>query len=313
MAYQTLTLDVADRIAVLTVNRPDKLNALNDLVIRELGQAMDELQERDDVAGIVLTGAGRAFVAGADISEIAQRTAVEAKQLARARPGGLRQVRALHEADHRRGQRLRARRRLRAGDGMSSPHRVGAREVRPARGEARPRPRLRRHAASPAPGGARARPAAPADGRDDRRDGSAPHRAGERRRAGGGAARPHAGDAADDDRERADRARALHRGGQRGLRPPAGRGAAASRPTRSASRRRRRTWRKARRRSWRSARRSSPAAEPARAGGGGVAARSRRPAITRRRRRPPTCGCTGSPCATSATSSASTSRSRRRA
>ncbi len=83
MAYQTLTVDVADRIAVLTVNRPDKLNALADLVITELGQAVDELRARDDVGGIILTGAGRAFIAGADISEIAGHDPVGAMHLAR--------------------------------------------------------------------------------------------------------------------------------------------------------------------------------------------------------------------------------------
>ena len=84
MPYSTLSLEVADRIAVLTVNRPDKLNALNGATIAELGQAIDELRGRDDVAGIILTGAGRAFVAGADISEIARNSAIEARQLARA-------------------------------------------------------------------------------------------------------------------------------------------------------------------------------------------------------------------------------------
>ena len=83
MAYTTLTLDVADRIAVITVNRPDKLNALNGTVIAELGQAIDEARGRDDVAGVILTGAGRAFVAGADISEVATNSPVDAKRLAR--------------------------------------------------------------------------------------------------------------------------------------------------------------------------------------------------------------------------------------
>jgi enoyl-CoA hydratase len=84
MAYATLSLDVGDRIAVLTVNRPEKLNALNAATIADLGAAIDELRGRDDVAGVILTGAGRAFVAGADISEIAGRTPLEAKTLARA-------------------------------------------------------------------------------------------------------------------------------------------------------------------------------------------------------------------------------------
>ena len=82
MAYETVTLTVANRIATITVNRPDKLNALNATVIRELGMVMDELAARDDVAGILLTGAGRAFVAGADIGELAATDAVSARQLA---------------------------------------------------------------------------------------------------------------------------------------------------------------------------------------------------------------------------------------
>src|SRR5215208_3727148 len=79
MPYSYLTLDVADRIATLTVDRPDKLNALNDATIRELGAAIDELRGREDVGGIILTGAGRAFVAGADISELASQTPTIAK------------------------------------------------------------------------------------------------------------------------------------------------------------------------------------------------------------------------------------------
>ena len=80
MPYDNLTLDVADRIAVLTVNRPDKLNALNDATIRELDLAIDEVRRRDDVGGVILTGAGRAFVAGADISELSGQSPLEAKR-----------------------------------------------------------------------------------------------------------------------------------------------------------------------------------------------------------------------------------------
>jgi enoyl-CoA hydratase len=83
MTYQTLTLSVADRIATLTVNRPDKLNALNDQVIEELGAAVDELRERSEVSGVILTGAGRAFVAGADIAELEKHGPLSAKALAR--------------------------------------------------------------------------------------------------------------------------------------------------------------------------------------------------------------------------------------
>jgi enoyl-CoA hydratase len=79
MAYELLTFQVADRIATITVNRPDKLNALNDALMAELSLAIDEAVRRADVRGVLLTGAGRAFVAGADIAELADQTAVEGK------------------------------------------------------------------------------------------------------------------------------------------------------------------------------------------------------------------------------------------
>ena len=79
MAYELLTFDVADRIATITVNRPDKLNALNDALMAELGVAMQEALHRSDVAAVLLTGAGRAFVAGADISELVDQNAVDGK------------------------------------------------------------------------------------------------------------------------------------------------------------------------------------------------------------------------------------------
>ncbi|HET7232973.1 MAG TPA: enoyl-CoA hydratase-related protein [Longimicrobium sp.] len=76
--YSNLTLEVQDRIAVLSVNRPDKLNALNEQTIRELGQAVDEITGRDDVGGVILTGVGeKAFVAGADIAELAKMGPVD--------------------------------------------------------------------------------------------------------------------------------------------------------------------------------------------------------------------------------------------
>ncbi|MCU0618652.1 MAG: enoyl-CoA hydratase-related protein [Gemmatimonadaceae bacterium] len=85
MAYDFLVYDVADRIATITVNRPDKLNALNDATIAELGRAIDAAVADPAVAGVILTGAGRAFVAGADIGELSTQTPMEA--IARARRG----------------------------------------------------------------------------------------------------------------------------------------------------------------------------------------------------------------------------------
>jgi enoyl-CoA hydratase len=82
MPYQSVTLVADDGIATLTVNRPDKLNALNAATIAELGAAIDEVRTRDDIRGLIVTGAGRAFIAGADISELAAETPVSARELA---------------------------------------------------------------------------------------------------------------------------------------------------------------------------------------------------------------------------------------
>lgn len=69
--YEFLLLDVTDRVATVTINRPDKLNALNAQVIGELDRMFAELSTREQVGAVILTGAGRAFVAGADIAEVA--------------------------------------------------------------------------------------------------------------------------------------------------------------------------------------------------------------------------------------------------
>lgn len=83
MTYQFLTLVVADRIATITVNRPDKLNALNDAVMLELGRAADEALKDSSAGAIIVTGAGRAFVAGADIAELRAKSAEQMHELAR--------------------------------------------------------------------------------------------------------------------------------------------------------------------------------------------------------------------------------------
>jgi enoyl-CoA hydratase len=83
MSYSNITVDIADRIATITVNRPDKLNALNDATIAELGVAIDVAVDDAEVGAVILTGAGRAFVAGADISELASQSPLEAQQRAR--------------------------------------------------------------------------------------------------------------------------------------------------------------------------------------------------------------------------------------
>jgi enoyl-CoA hydratase len=84
MPFKFLTLEVADRVATLTVNRPEKLNALNDATIAELGLAIDQIRVDDSIGGVILTGAGRAFAAGADVSELSNQTPVLAKARSRA-------------------------------------------------------------------------------------------------------------------------------------------------------------------------------------------------------------------------------------
>lgn len=81
--YETLLLDVKDGIAVITINRPDKLNALNRTVMRELDEAVTKVIGDVGIAGAVITGAGpKAFVAGADIGEFVGLSATEGKALA---------------------------------------------------------------------------------------------------------------------------------------------------------------------------------------------------------------------------------------
>ena len=70
MTYETLLTDLDQGILTVTVNRPDKLNALNRSVLADLDRLMDRVQTDPDIKAVLLTGAGpKAFVAGADISE----------------------------------------------------------------------------------------------------------------------------------------------------------------------------------------------------------------------------------------------------
>jgi len=68
MPYETILTDLAENIFTITINRPDKLNALNLTMIRELLDAFDQADADDAVRAVIVTGAGRAFCAGADLS-----------------------------------------------------------------------------------------------------------------------------------------------------------------------------------------------------------------------------------------------------
>lgn len=84
MPYSTLLFELRDGIATITVNRPDRLNALNAAVITELGDAVSRLETDASVQAVILTGTGpKAFVAGADIGELAQCDRETAERLSR--------------------------------------------------------------------------------------------------------------------------------------------------------------------------------------------------------------------------------------
>ena len=81
-SYETVLLDRRDRVAVITINRPEKRNALNIQTRAEGAAILDELRADDSVRVVVITGAGdKAFIAGADIAEFAGRTAISQREI----------------------------------------------------------------------------------------------------------------------------------------------------------------------------------------------------------------------------------------
>src|SRR5216684_939591 len=80
MKYETLLFEITNGVALITINRPDKLNALNDQVVDELGHAAGRIAAEDAIKGAILTGAGpKAFVAGADIADLAKQGPFDGK------------------------------------------------------------------------------------------------------------------------------------------------------------------------------------------------------------------------------------------
>jgi Enoyl-CoA hydratase/carnithine racemase len=78
MAFETIQVSTAqDGICTITMNRPEALNALSDVTISELSQALDQIETREEVRVVIITGNGKAFVAGADISYMTTLTADE--------------------------------------------------------------------------------------------------------------------------------------------------------------------------------------------------------------------------------------------
>ncbi len=82
--YHTLSTKLVEDVYIIAVNRPDKMNALNQTVMQELGLAVDEVYTRKDIKSAILTGTGdKAFVAGADIGEFLKLSAAEGADLAK--------------------------------------------------------------------------------------------------------------------------------------------------------------------------------------------------------------------------------------
>lgn len=82
MAYETITVEKKDAVGVITINRPDKLNALNHKVHKEGVAALEEFRSDASVRVVVLTGSGeKSFIAGADISEFEGQTPVTQRNL----------------------------------------------------------------------------------------------------------------------------------------------------------------------------------------------------------------------------------------
>ncbi len=82
--YSTLLVQTENNICTITINRPDKLNALNKTVIEELSEAIDEVNTNPEIRSAIITGSGaKAFVAGADISEFSSLDATGGKALAK--------------------------------------------------------------------------------------------------------------------------------------------------------------------------------------------------------------------------------------
>lgn len=74
MAYETLIVEIEDYVALIRLNRPDALNALNTKLMRELAAALTAAEQNDKVRCIVLTGSEKAFAAGADVKEMSEKT-----------------------------------------------------------------------------------------------------------------------------------------------------------------------------------------------------------------------------------------------
>lgn len=80
MDYQNLIIEKQEQVCIVRINHPEALNALNSVILKELEQAFDVIARDEETDVVILTGEGRAFVAGADISEMSVMKAAEGKR-----------------------------------------------------------------------------------------------------------------------------------------------------------------------------------------------------------------------------------------
>lgn len=97
MKKEFIDVEVFNEIGMVRINRPDAMNALNSKVLKELDQVMEDLSKDDSVKVVVLTGAGKAFVAGADVGEMQHKNTMKARDFAQLGMDVFRKLENLHK------------------------------------------------------------------------------------------------------------------------------------------------------------------------------------------------------------------------
>ena len=80
MKYQNILVETRSQVGIITLNRPDTLNALNSFLVAEVGQALDTFENEKKIGCIIITGSEKAFAAGADIAEMAPKNYMDVYQ-----------------------------------------------------------------------------------------------------------------------------------------------------------------------------------------------------------------------------------------
>lgn len=79
MKFEHLLFEIKSRVAIITINRPSAMNALSDALLSDIDDALDVVEKEKEIKGVIITGTGKAFVAGADISQMVHYTPEQAR------------------------------------------------------------------------------------------------------------------------------------------------------------------------------------------------------------------------------------------